>query len=282
MIMNRVAGKGISAFLMLFMFDTAIAQDYDFHPVLSDRFLLKIGAFKSNNSFNISAEGNVVNEDREINFAKALGVDQDSTVLFSEISWQIGAEKKWKLAGQYFDTSSDGSATLLEDVEWQDIKFKQGAFVEAGVDLEVVRVFVGRSLFKDEQNDFGIGFGVHNIKVGAFMLGDAELDDGTTAFRESSVDNSQPLPNIGSWYKYSPKKDWLIHGRVDWISAKIGDYDGTLWNVDVGVNYQPFRNFGIDLSLQYFDLDVGIKKNDWDGGVRVSYVGPVLSLVAVW
>ena len=108
------------------------------------------------------------------------------------------------------------------------------------------------------------------------------LDDGSTAFRESRVSSSQPLPNVALWYNYSPKRDWLTHGRVDWISAEVGELDGTLWNVSVGVNYQAFRNFGIDLSYQYFDLDVGVDKSDWRGGVNMRYAGPVLSVVAAW
>jgi len=38
--------------------------------------------------------------------------------------WRFG--EKWSLAGQYFRTNATGEATLLEDLEWQDLLFKEG------------------------------------------------------------------------------------------------------------------------------------------------------------
>jgi len=69
---------------------------------------------------------------------------------------------------------------------------------------------------------------------------------------------------------------------VDWISANIGDYDGTLWNTNVGVNYQLFRNFGLDLSYQYFNLNLNVNKSDWNGSADMTYSGPVISLTGNW
>ena len=39
---------------------TTPAQDFDYHPVLTDNFIITLGAFRSDNSFKISAEGEVV------------------------------------------------------------------------------------------------------------------------------------------------------------------------------------------------------------------------------
>ena len=280
--MKNLAYTSICAALLTFTCTSAFAQDYEYHPVLSDRFVLTAGAFKSKNSFKISAEGDASNSGREIDFGNSVGVDESSTILNGQLTWKFGQEKKWRLAGQVFDTESSGEATLKEDVDWNDGTFLTGSSLEGGVDIQVIRAFVGRSLVKTAQTDIGIGAGLHNLKMGAFLEGEALLGDGSVEFRESRVNSSQPLPNLGAWYQFSPRRDWLLHGRVDWISAKVGDLDGTLWNISAGVNYQFSRHFGADLSFQFFDLDVGISKNDWNGGVNLSYTGPVLSLVGSW
>jgi hypothetical protein len=75
--------------------------------------------------------------------------------------------------------------------------------------------------------------GIHNLKMKAFIEGEIKIDDETSNFQEGNVDVSQPLPNIGAWYGFSPAKKWLLHGRVDWIGASIGDYDGHMWNFNV-------------------------------------------------
>ncbi|MFC1778282.1 hypothetical protein ACFL3I_13235 [Pseudomonadota bacterium] len=91
-----------------------------------------------------------------------------------------------------------------------------------------------------------------------------------------------PLPNVAAWYQFSPAKKWLLRSRVDWISASIGDYSGSMWNFNAGVNYQLSRHFGVDLSYQYFNLDVGIDSSDWSGGADMTYSGPVISMTGNW
>ena len=167
-------------------------------------------------------------------------------------------------------------------VEWQDLTFRAGTFVEGNVSFDVIRVFIGRSLFKNEQNDFGIGAGLHNLDLKATLGGEIKIDDETTDYQSASASASQPLPNLGAWYLYSPARKWLIHGRVDWISANIDKYDGTLWNTSIGVNYQAFRHVGFDLSYQYFNLNANVDDPDWRGGVDMTYSGPVIAVIANW
>lgn len=90
-----------------------------------------------------------------------------------------------------------------------------------------VMMYSGSALAQD--------YDYHPILSDSFVEGDVLGDDGTSAFRRGEASNNQPLPNVGIWYNVSPARKWLIHARVDWISASIGDYNCTLWNTAVGV-----------------------------------------------
>ena len=260
-----------------------LAEDYEYHPALSDNFTLMLGAFKSDNSFRISADGTITDEIGDIvDFGDSVGVDQSSTLLNGQLRWQFGKNRKWSLWGQYFSNDATGEAVLTEDVEWQDVIFREGTFVGAGVDLAVTRVFIGRSFIKNQQHDFGVGIGLHNLDLNVFIEGDISINDESTEFFRGDVSKSQPLPNVGGWYNYSPARKWLVHGRLDWISANIGDYNGTLWNTSLGINYQAFRHFGFDLSYQYFNLNLAVDNSDWRGDVDMRYSGPVLAVTTTW
>jgi hypothetical protein len=262
---------------------TVLAQDLEYHPSLSDNFTLILGAFKSDNSFKISATGSIDDPiDDESDFAESLGVDDSSTLFNAAFRWKFGKNRKWSLWGEYFSNDATGEAVLTEDVEWQDVIFREGTFVGAGVGLDVTRVFIGRSLVKSQQHDFGIGAGLHNLDMSVFIEGDIMADDESTEFFRGDAESSQPLPNVGGWYHFSPASKWLIHARLDWISASIGDYDGSLWNSNVGVNYQAFRHVGFDLSYHYFNLNLAVDKTDWQGDVDMTYHGPVLAVTASW
>ena len=279
--------KGMSLCLSIIvagMFSsTVLAQDFEYHPALSDNFSIVLGAFKSDNAFKVSAEGIIEDEIEEtIDFDDSVGVDESSTLLNAQLRWKFGKKRKWSLWGQYFNNTANGEAVLTQDVEWQDVTFREGTFVGAGVDLAVTRLFIGRSFVKNQQHDFGIGVGLHNLDLSVFIEGDTEIDDESTEFFRGDAESSQPLPNVGVWYNVSPARKWLIHARVDWISANIGDYDGTLWNANVGINYQAFRHVGFDLSYQFFELNLKVDKTDWRGEIDMTYDGPVLAVMFNW
>ena len=273
----------LSAILVLMFSGTVFAQDFEYHPALSDNFTFVLGAFKSDNSFKISAEG-IIDDgiEDEIDFGDSVGVDESSTLLNAELRWKFGKKRKWSLWGQYFSNDATGEAVLTEDVEWQDVIFREGTFVGSGVKLAVTRVFIGRSFVKNQQHDFGAGAGLHNLDLNVFIEGDVKINDESTEFFRGDAEKSQPLPNVGAWYNVSPARKWLIHARVDWISASIGDYDGTLWNTSVGVNYQAFQHVGFDLAYQYFNLNLKVDKTDWRGEVDMTYSGPVLAVNFNW
>jgi len=261
---------------------TLLAQDSNYHPMMTDNFVFSVGAFRSDNAFKISSSRLGSIETGDIDFGDSIGVDKSSTLLNAQLRWKFGKKRKWSLWGQYFKNDAKGSRELIEDVEWNDLIFRDGTFVEGGVKIEVTRLFVGRSFVKNEQHDFGAGVGIHNLDLGAFIGGEVRINDATTGYQRADSDASQILPNLGAWYSFSPASRWALHGRVDWISANVGDYDGTMWNTNLGVNFQAWRHVGFDLSYQYFDIDLKVDKSDWSGEVKLTYSGPVLGVTVNW
>jgi len=271
----------ICATLLTSLAGTVFAQDSAYHPVLSDNFIFSAGAFRSDNALKIRADGTLDIGDN-IDFGESVGVDRSSTLAYVQLRWNFGSERKWSLAGQYFASDTSGDATLKEDVDWQDIKFREGTFVDGGIKFEVARLFLSRSFVKNEQHDFGAGLGIHNLDLSAYIGGEIMINDDTTGYRRENASTSQLLPNLGAWYNFSPASRWLLHGRLDWISADLGKVDGTLWNTNVGVNFQAWRHVGFDLSYQYFNLDFVVDKGDWRGGADITYSGPVISVTVNW
>lgn len=277
--MKKLLAFGFITLVLSAASSAVMAQDY--HPYLSDNFTVSLGAMRSSNSFKMESDlGEDIGDD--IDFNDTLDVSDHSTFFNGQLKWKIGSARKWSVAVQYFSNNAKGSTELTEDVEWDGLTWREGTFVDSGVKLSVARLFFGYSLFKNERNDFGIGAGIHNLKIKAFIEGEILIDDDTTEFQDAQVDASQILPNIGAWYGFSPAKSWLIHARVDWIGASIGDYDGHMWNTNIGVNWQAFEHVGFDLSWQYFNLNVNVDSDDWTGGADMSYSGPVLAITGNW
>ena len=279
--MKFLATIAVTAFLIALVAPEVIAQEedsQDFHPALSDRFIFSAGGFWPDKSLKIQVDGSEPEE--EIDFEEDLKLSDREATWALNFRWRFG--EKWSVFGQYWEVSDSGGAVLEEDIEWGDIVFKEGTFAQTGMDLSVARVFFGRKFGNKPNQEWGIGAGLHWLEISTFLEGQILSSEGELVFDRQSVSADFPLPNIGGWYGYSWSPNWMFHTRVDWLSASIGDYSGGLWNAQAGVDWRFWRNFGLGLNYNFFQLDVDIDKSDWRGAAEATQHGPFLALTATW
>lgn len=276
--MNALKWLAPLLFLSLLPQQVIAQWDTERHPKLSDRFLLAAGAFVPDKNFKIRVDGSLPSLD--IDFDDRLDLSSDQTTFSGELRWRFG--DKWSVSGQYFRTDDSATVELAEEISWEDYVLKVGSNVGAGVEATVARVFFGREVSSGQKHEFGLGFGLHWLEIGAYLEGEFFLNDESTGLRREAVSADAPLPNIGGWYWYALSPRWLMTTRVDWLSASIGEYSGGLWNANAGVTFQAWRNLGISFSYQLFKLDVDVDKADWHGAADLTYHGPFVALNLNW
>ncbi len=249
----------------------AVAEDTeDLHPYLESGFSLDLGVFFPDRKLDLRINGTGSGINDEIDFDRGIRLGSADSTFAVELSWRFRG--KWSIVGQYFESNDSVATVLEEDIEWGDVIFGAGSFAAAGTSFSLTRIFFGRQLDTSRSHDIGIGGGIHWLHIGSFVEGEV-LVNGTPEAARHSVSAEAPLPNIGAWYKYSISPRWALRTRLDLFSADIGDYDGLLVNVSLGVNFQAFEHFGIGLNYNYFELDVGIDKSDWRGNIETIYDG---------
>jgi hypothetical protein len=264
---------------VLFSSPLAAQDEEDYHPFLSDKFNLSLGVFFPTKDITLQVDGS--DPDEEIDIDEQFGLSNNQATGSMTFRWRFS--EKWSVWGQFWSTDDTGKAVLEQDIEWEDVVFKEGTFAKVGVKSTVARVFFGRKFFDlGPQHEFGAGIGFHWLELDTFIEGDIIIDDDTTGFHRASVDAEMPLPNIGVWYMYSWSPKWLFQARVDWLDASIGDYSGSLWNAQAGVHWQTFEKLGVGLYFNNFKLDVDVDKTDWHGRVENRNYGPYLALTATW
>ena len=268
----------LALFAALFSNPAAAQTADDYHPFLSDKFNLEAGVFFPQIGFTARVDDS--HPDEEIDFDEALNLADNTSAASINFRWRFG--KKWSFWGQAWATDNTGKVVLEKDVEWEDTVFKKGSFVKSGVGLDVVRTFFGREFNLGPQHELGVGLGLHWMSLDTFIEGEIFIDDSTTEFQKVSASASFPMPNLGAWYMYSWSPKWMAQARVDWLSASIGDYSGSLWDAQAGINYQAFKNIGFGLYYKGFLLDVDIDKSDWHGRADLKQNGPLLTVTATW
>ena len=277
--MNKLILRLCMLTIVLLVPVVASAQDGDaLHPLLESRWTVNVGAFFPDQNFQLKANGALPGD--EVDFDERVGVSNSETTPVLTARWRFG--EKWSLWGQAWRTENSGKAELVEDVEWQDLVFAAGTNVAGGIDTSVVRIFAGRTMLSGPRHELGIGLGLHWFEIEAYLQGDVLTSEGDLSFARSSADAALPLPNIGGWYHFALTDRWLFEVQLDWLSASVGDYSGSLLNGAIGVQWQLMKNVGVSLKYQGFQLNGDITKNSWRGGAELENRGALLSITANW
>lgn len=267
--------------LLLAATEPAFADEQeDGHAYFTNKFTLDLGMFYPERQVAIRVNGSLGGQNRTIDFDDGLGLKDSDETFSLNFGWRFG--EKWSFMTQYFASSGSQSLVLEEDVEFGDALFGAGSGVRAGSDFDMVRFFFARAFETADDQEFGIGVGIHWLHIGAFIEGQLIVNGDNSRFHRESASVSAPLPNLGAWYAYSISPKWLFRARLDWISANIDPYDGTLINAALGLNYQMLENVGLGLSYNYFKLDVGISEENWRGRVTTKYQGVFAYLSFYW
>jgi hypothetical protein len=241
------------------------------HPSLTNQFSLDFGVYYPDRQVSVSAGSSLDGGNEWIDFQGEFNHATSDETFSMNFGWRFG--EKWQLATQYFDSSGSRQWVLDEDVEFNDVIFREGSSVTTGSHFTLVRLFFARDFAVADNQEFGVGAGFHFLELGASIQGEIITDADENRFRRESVRVSAPLPNIGVWYTYSLSPKWAVKGRLDWISASIDPYDGRLINASLGANYQILKNVGLGLSYNYFELDVEIRDTNWKGKAETKYKG---------
>jgi len=253
-------------------------EDVEKHPILTDKFMFVGGLFFPDKSLSFGVDGKA--EQREIDLGQSFDVKKYQTTMDLGFQWRF--KEKWKLVAEYYQINNVFKAQTKEPIEWEDLVFE--GEVEFGAKIGVLRTMVGRTLSRGLKHEFGVGIGFHAMLIDLYLKGEAtvigEDEDITTGFQSVSTNATAPLPNIGIWYYWTPNSRWALTADIDWLYIAFGNFQGGLWDITGGVQYQVVKFFGVGVNYKYFavdlEVDQGDEPGDWKGAAKVTYNGPMV------
>jgi len=265
-------------YLYIFFFSISLLysqeKEEDENLLYTNKFVISGGLYSSTKSVGININGSGPNE--IIDFSEGFDLNDNELTFFGSFDWRFA--KKWTFSAEYFSVKNGNKWELEEDINWGDVTFREGSNVKNGFSLDMYRVFVGWSVLQKPKHEIGIGLGIHDLQVGAYIAGDAYINDNDFKFERRSVSANAPLPNLGIWYYYVPTSKWILTANLDIFSLTVDEYSGSLWNARVGVNYQVFKHFGVGFSYRYFNFAAKVNKKNWNGRFNMTFQGPLLSI----
>jgi hypothetical protein len=250
---------------------------------LEQQFALSLGVFDMSSDTTIRADGldgNRVGD--SIDLERNLDI-VDENVFRAELMWRF--LERHKLLLMYFDTSRDGRRVIDRDIDFGDETFPVDAEVRSHLGFDILELAYEYRFLSHENYELGGSIGIHNVGFDLALDTDVSLGGGDprTSHVGESVSTDVPLPVFGLRGTWRLARDFYLQGHAQYFQLKIGDYDGSIQDYQLGVLWQFAEHFGVGVAYNIFDTRVDSEdEGGFVGRLDWEYKGGQLYVRAAW
>lgn len=197
----------------------------------------------------------------DINLEDALGLDTSDTVLRAGGSIRLGESRRHAFQLDYLGIEREASKTLEQDITIDGETYPAGTDVSTVSTIEVIRAGYSYSYYLDDRINLGLGFGLYAIPL--------ELEfEGLTASDTSSF--TAPLPTLGLGLDIALKPNLFLRQRIDLFYLEVGQFEGAMSDMLLGLEWRPWEHVGIGLAYNRFQIAIEAEDEDYPG---IDFVG---------
>ena len=233
-----------------------------------------VATFDSELTFGISGGGNA-----SINGESLLGLDSSLAVFRAEAMYRPGESRRNQLDFAYGGYHRDGDATLSRDVTIDGVTYPVGAEVESVFNFDLIRGTYSYAFLQNEHVRLAVGLGIYVLPL-RYEL-EIESNDGRSAV--DGADTTLPLPALGFRAEVRLVSKLFLKAAVDGLYVEFDDFSGSLIDLNVGLEYRPWKHFGLGVGYNFLDANVEGESNNSDypgvdfvGTVDVQFSGVLL------
>jgi len=226
-----------------------------------DRVSVTLALAIPDTSTEISFSGNA--SDDPVDFEKDLGLETDNLVASFGGTWRPWDNHQFSLT--YFNNSGEKTRSLAEPIEWNGVEYDGTVQVKTNTDsFDASYIWWAKN---EETWALGPRLGLAYIAFESSidLLVDADGNPVTDASFERDGNTDVPAPTIGAAWRWVPAENWRIKLDAGYISATIGEFDGSAMIVSGGVEWFPWENWGFSLNATRQSIDVSTDQVDFNG-----------------
>ena len=219
-----------------------------------------------------------------------LGLNNRKSTLWGGASWRISRRNQVEIEINNLNRSGTNFQTL-EDHQIGNYVIEASGEIETLFNVRLARITYGFSMIRTDRQDLSIkgGFHLTQVQTALSLAGDiTDVDTGdslcTPSPCEASViektDRAFPLPHVGLAYGFAITPKLAFRAQALGFFLEISNIKGTLTELDLDLQYQPWKHFGFGAGFRYFNVTVDDKSDDiFRGRFDYEYYGPVLYIL---
>ncbi|MGD8709860.1 MAG: hypothetical protein PVF40_05670 [Ectothiorhodospiraceae bacterium] len=241
----------------------AAAQDED--ESLPDRFVLKLGGYNVLDSSTELFLSRTNTLGTRIDFERDLG--GEDTVNTPRVEGYFRFNDRHRVEFRAFQTERTGSRRLARTIQFGDRTFTVESKVDSRIQNDFYKLAYAYSFYHVPKVELSVSAGVEVMDF------EAELEDTTGAVSEKTA-TTAPMPVFGFRMDYSVTPRLTVRVNTETFYIEYDDFvRGSLIELEAGLDYRLFRNFGLGASLSRLALDVNIDDDGENTDVTDLYRG---------
>jgi hypothetical protein len=236
-----------------------------------ERYSIDLGAFFSDSDTELRFDSDDLGIGATIDPKETLGLDTEDTNYRIDAFWRFGSTRRHQLEVHYYNIDNAGSRTLDLNTRIGDVLFPNGAAVNSQLELEFLNVNYSYAFFQDDRMRL----------AGAIGIDTTAFDFNVNAPRQAlavSETFTSPVPVLGLRGDFIITPRWRFRASTDLMYLPLNEYDVSVSDSLLAVEYLPFEHAGIGLGLNNVRYRVDSDSLDVDGEARLQFVGALAYL----
>ena len=235
-----------------------------------ERFSLSIGLFVTDRDSKTRIDAQAGTPDgTEVDLESDFGLGTSDSAFRLDGYWRFN--QKHRVDFSWFDLSRTGSKLIQTDIDWNGTLFPVDTAVDSKFDLAIYKAAYTWSFLRRDKGYVGLTAGLYIADMGLALVA-------TSVAAREVGDVTAPLPVFGLRGEYNFSEKWSIQASGEIFVFEYGDFDGSLYDLYAGVDYQLFDRMAIGVGINSVRMNIGVTKPNVSGDLDWQYDGGKLFL----
>jgi len=279
--LKKRINKWIPSLLLVAFFACPLARAQEYNSDIKsdtityswERFSFKLGGFLAGLNSAIQLSSQQVGLGVIINVEDALGLESSAFVLRSELAYNYGKRRRSTTRIGYFGLFRQASKVLDAEITIGGQDFPVGTEVNSKFNLQIYKGTYEYSFYLDERVNIYASAGLFIMPI--------SFSTSALGFSKEAFEFTAPLPLFGLGTSFAITPKFRLNQSIEIFYLEISTFKGAISNVNVMLEYNPWKHLGFGLGLNYYRLNIeAYQENEgflnFRGIVETDYTGLLL------
>lgn len=235
-----------------------------------DKFSISLGGFLSSLNNGIVIGSEQLGLGVALDLEDALGLKTSVLVMRSDLEYSFGKRDRHNIKLDYVGFFRSATKDTESELTIGGETFPIGTKIETRYDLQIIRASYKYNYFIDKRVKLGASFG--------FFVMPISFSADASGSSTKAADLTAPLPVLGldAYFNITPKIS--IRQSLEFLYLKFDDFTGSLNDINLKVEYHPWKHLGLGLGYNYYQMhliipDASDSLFDFVGDIKSGYTG---------